>query len=219
MAPTFGYGRAKKVYRYYAAAHSAGEESRSAPPRTATRVSANELEGRVLDKVSRLFGHEGPLEWPAVLRSLQRVEVGRNGFSLLLRRDCDWINCDGATAEGDHTRIDVRHEWDKKPTRSAAGRFAPRTSNTPDDAGAAKLLKEAHKKLLEHHLSPLQPESHARATAPAEQRARRLLSLGLLAPDVQAAILEGRRGLEFSSKELLSFDLPITWADQRAALR
>lgn len=219
MAPTFGYGRAKNVYRYYAAAHSTGQESGSAPSRKATRVSANELEGRVLDRVSRLFGHEGPLEWPAVLRSLERVEVGRNGFSLLFRRDRDWINRDGATAQGDQARIDVRHEWDKKPRRSATGRFTERTSQTSNDTGLAALLKAAHKKLLEHHLSPLQPQSHALATAPAEQRARRLLSLALLAPDVQAAILEGRRGLEISCRDFLSSDLPIAWSDQRAALR
>jgi len=225
MSATFGYGRARKVYRYYVAAPPTGEASLPGSSRKAARVPASELEGRVLERIARHFGHERPLEWPAVLKILERVELGRRGFSLLLRGDSGWSNCDDTiqtndvAVEGDHVRIDVRHEWDKKPPRSAAGRFAQTTSKAPDDAGAAKLLREAHKRLLEHHLSPFQPETHARATAPADQRARRLLSLGLLAPDVQAAILEGRRGLQFSSKTLLSSDWPIAWPEQRAAFR
>ena len=50
------------------------------------------------------------------------------------------------------------------------------------------------------------------------QRDRRLMSLGLLAPDIQKAILTGRVPAGLTAKQLLGADLPIAWADQRKLL-
>ena len=44
------------------------------------------------------------------------------------------------------------------------------------------------------------------------------MNLGLLAPDIQRAILENRAPAGLTANQLLSIDLPIAWADQRRTL-
>jgi hypothetical protein len=66
--------------------------------------------------------------------------------------------------------------------------------------------------------SPLNPSVHSDAEAPNSQRDRRLMSLGMLAPDIQRAILERRAPKQLSARQLLAQDLPVAWADQRKLL-
>jgi len=54
--------------------------------------------------------------------------------------------------------------------------------------------------------------------SPPDTYQRRLAEIGLLAPDIQLAILEGRQPPGLTMDELLKADLPLAWADQRRAL-
>jgi site-specific DNA recombinase len=86
------------------------------------------------------------------------------------------------------------------------------------DPALVALLREAHGLLLQHKASPLDLAVHSDAEAPATQRDRRRLSLGLLAPDIQRAILERRAPAALTPHQLLASDLPVAWADQRRLL-
>ena len=47
----------------------------------------------------------------------------------------------------------------------------------------------------------------------------RILPLGLLAPDITQAILDGRQPIELTAKRLKRIcDLPVSWAEQRRVL-
>lgn len=76
----------------------------------------------------------------------------------------------------------------------------------------ATLLKSAHAMLSRYKASPLDLASHVDAEAPVNQRDGRLMSLGMLAPDIQKAILERRAPAALTAHKLLAADLPITWA-------
>jgi len=58
-------------------------------------------------------------------------------------------------------------------------------------------------------MSPQNPEMHLNASAPAFQRQRRLMTLGLLSPVIQKFIV---RGEQFSVITLIR--LPLAWSDQ-----
>ncbi len=47
---------------------------------------------------------------------------------------------------------------------------------------------------------------------------RRIANIAFLAPDIQAAIVEGRQPAGLSLEMLQDMTLPIAWDDQRAAL-
>ena len=51
--------------------------------------------------------------------------------------------------------------------------------------------------------------------APDMIRARRLLRLAFLAPDLQRAILEGRQPSDLTLARLLDSDIPLLWSEQR----
>lgn len=53
------------------------------------------------------------------------------------------------------------------------------------DPVLATTLKAAHAMLERHSASPLDPDRHEDALAPVSQRDRRLMSLGMLAPDIR----------------------------------
>ena len=58
----------------------------------------------------------------------------------------------------------------------------------------------------------------AETGAPGDSYERRLISVALLAPDIQAAILKGRQLADLKLADLTRRDLPLAWANQRARL-
>ena len=55
-------------------------------------------------------------------------------------------------------------------------------------------------------------------SAPTSPYERRLLRLGLLAPDIQQAILAGRQPRSLNLERLIHGDVPIAWSAQRVEL-
>jgi len=60
-------------------------------------------------------------------------------------------------------------------------------------------------------MSPLDPSAHAQATAPAWQRQRRIMALGLLAPQLQKKMLQGSYA---GALNAMMAAAPLAWADQ-----
>lgn len=72
--------------------------------------------------------------------------------------------------------------------------------------------------LAELDASPLAPQCHAGMRAPAGARIRQRLAIGLLAPDIQKALLLGTAPTTATEARLLAKDLPLDWDEQRAFL-
>ena len=220
MRLSFSYGRGGKCYRYYISAAGEGDGGG-----LLHRVAAKQLEGWVLQTVERLTSEAGRISLP-VLDIVRRVEIHRRSTHLVL----------SAPALGEpherHSSIATRLEArltgsrvvseDSDLIRLIADRRAvfrggksegPLTTVAPRDGRLVEMLRSAHALLEQHSMSPLDPERYQEATAPEYQRLRRVMALGLLAPDVQREVLQGRR--QFSADALTSEQLPLAWADQR----
>lgn len=79
-----------------------------------------------------------------------------------------------------------------------------------------KALRVAHSFLAEVGDAPLAaPDQAVLRSAPASPYDRKLLMLALLAPDLQAQILEGWQPPGLTLRGLIAADLPAAWEDQR----
>ncbi|MEM9641773.1 MAG: hypothetical protein AAGA19_09775, partial [Pseudomonadota bacterium] len=54
--------------------------------------------------------------------------------------------------------------------------------------------------------------------APKDRYRRKLIRLVFLAPELQKAIFEGQHIAKLTLARLLSFDMPLSWADQKQLL-
>jgi hypothetical protein len=86
------------------------------------------------------------------------------------------------------------------------------------DAGLVKALAQAHETLSETGASPIASRADLlRAKGLPWSYQRRIAPLAFLAPDIQAAILEGRQPAGLATLQMLQQGVPLAWADQRAA--
>jgi site-specific DNA recombinase len=58
----------------------------------------------------------------------------------------------------------------------------------------------------------------AKMSGRCRNRLANCLAVSSLAPDIVAAILQGRQPLGFSTTQLLQADLPLSWQEQRVVL-
>lgn len=107
----------------------------------------------------------------------------------------------------------VRLIADRRAVFRGGAREAPPEPAKPDIVRSGEILRAAHKLLERHSMSPAGAERHSDATAPQYQRARRTLLLGLIAPDIQRGVLEGRH--ELPEDPIAGAPLPLAWVDQR----
>lgn len=82
-----------------------------------------------------------------------------------------------------------------------------------------RALRRAHHLLNKHYLTPgADPFGNLAAKSINDSFERRIARLAFLAPDIQAAIVEGRHPAGLTLQGLMRAPLPISWAAQRAAL-
>lgn len=80
-----------------------------------------------------------------------------------------------------------------------------------------RALRAAHALLARIGEAPVaRPEQAVLGAAPANPYERSLIKLAFLAPDLQAAILEGRQPPTLTLQALIAANLPPAWPDQRA---
>lgn len=84
-----------------------------------------------------------------------------------------------------------------------------------DKAALAALVRTGHKRLLEMDASPLEPQSHSRMRAPATEWIKRRAIIGLLAPDIQKALLTGAAPVHVKLDWVLTQEWPVCWEAQR----
>jgi len=119
----------------------------------------------------------------------------------------DFTGSDHLEQHGDGLLLSIH----RSPTFRGGRASSPSTRQIGPADNAAALLREAHRLLKSHSMSPLDPQAHAAAIAPASQRQRYLMALGLLAPAIQRRIADGRLT---ASRGYSAAEMPLAWADQ-----
>jgi hypothetical protein len=197
------------------------------------RVPAPQVEALVAARATALLQRSEAIGWDELGIILRRVEIRDAGIHLLFDSApfvephetpfAAIARLQEPIGIGDQLAIDadglIRLVCDGRPvfrggrTWRRDGDGATR-ANRGSDPALATLLKSAHAMLGRYKASPLDPASHVDAEAPVNQRDRRLMSLGMLAPDIQKAILERKAPVGLTANKLLAADLPIAWGDQ-----
>ena len=148
---------------------------------------------------------------------IERVDLARDQLSFTIRKTaCVGIDarlgsgetCIEDAALDDHLRIFIPLK-----IRNLRGRTFLEGSSAPQpriDATLIGALRKAHS-LIEldgYHLPVL-------SKSPDTQHDRRILQLALLAPDLQAAILDGKQPAHLNLEQLTEQPLLIYWNEQR----
>ena len=218
MGTSFSYGRGGRLYRYYVSGSL--DPNRASHGRRPVRVSAGAVESMVQKALGRLLEKPPHLAWDEVRSVVHRIQLNSEETHLVLVADA--VREPLESIEPAALRLAPRALPDTIST--AAGHLmltvdwrhpARRLPHLPSNrlnVDCRVALKGAHALLAQHQMSPLEPDAHCKAAAPAWQRQRHLMALGLLAPDLQRSMLEGRLG---SLPRELREDAPLAWADQR----
>ena len=213
ISPTFAYGKAGRLYRYYVSATlQQGQRCKDAAdaPR---RVSAPRVEGTLTEVLQRLVpnGPNSPLELIA------RVEVRAQKVLLLLPvahlAELRGRIGAGETAEADPTDRTLCRVI--LPLRFAIrGGKTEAVGGTPGEARPdpvlIKALRAAHDIVCTDRTGA--PTLNA---SPETPHRRKLVRLAFLAPDIQRAILTGNQPRDLSLARILERDLPLLWNEQR----
>ncbi len=217
MSPSFGYGKTGKPFRYYVTAASpAGRPDRDA----VVRVSAPQLEALVAERLKRRAAHIEPE------RIDLRVEVHANSVQIELPHALGHAVAPtedetlGPGAEGRaRLVIAVRpvfrggRTWLVGPGGGAAFSTAQR------DPALIKALRRAHEYARKYGIAPTASDAQLKSAAnPPDSFQRKLVRLAYLAPDLQAAIVNGTLPPGVTLQGLLAKPLPVSWARQRAMI-
>ena len=235
MTPAMAYGKLGRKYRYYVSHPLQVGAGKDLDRDVIRRVAAGAIEGLVLGRLTDL-GLCSELEgWTGALELLQRVQLNRQDLTISL-----WQGQLGAAAiasirdslpkgqrlvevGGKAARLNLiipgRPVYRGGRTWLASPDGASLVSRNRVDPTLLQALKRAHRILDEHQASPLStPETNRDARGVQDSYLRSIAGLAFLAPDIQAAIAEGRQPAGLTLEMLQDCDLPIAWAYQRVAL-
>ncbi len=212
MSPTSSRGRGGRLYRYYVSASLQRGTSAPADADYLRRVPAPAIEGLILAVLGRLL--------PANKAPMSQVDQVRLGDGL--------IELDLVVPVARIVHANLADGEAVVPTRSGCRLSVPlllplrggkasimsgsRNRLVPDPV-LVGALRKAHR-LLSRDTNGL-PTVHAAPKSPYE---RSLLRLGLLAPDIQQAILSGQHPRNLNLETLLRLELPLDWPEQRRIL-
>ncbi len=221
LRPTFGHGRGKRIYRYYTSASLLpGGRGITTEKRTGLRLSAERTERFLCDRLVPLFGADASAD--EVLDAIERIDCLADQFAVTLRTDqltaCDEAILERARQIDPHARIiaqGLRLQFDRRPAIRGRTLAVPQDAQSDQRAALADLVRTAHRKLCELSASPLDPDQHVNMSAPNNAWTRDRIAIGLLAPDIQKALLLGTLPVVIDAAKLLSRDLPLDWDAQR----
>jgi len=230
MRPSFGYGRGKKMYRYYVS-ETLLPNGRigHADNMRGDRLSAERIERLLLDRLSCLLPTGTlPDDLFAIITRIictggrLRICLAASALTadgmchdMLLGRAQHLVDPDARLVD-DKLQLSV----DARPTRR--GKTVRAKVHILDDpeqrALLADLVRISHRKLRDLNASPLHPDQHCHMVAPTNGWTRARIAIGLLAPDIQKALLQGTAPPNLDPERLLSRDIPLDWDAQRRFL-
>ena len=210
MTPRASHGKRRRLYRYYAT----NNDNLEADAASIQRVPRGAIEDQLNSILNRLFpAHEGNS-----FDLVRRVEVHATTIVVLVEASLASTLTlrlfAGESAAVDLTRPDqLRIELPLR-IRNRRGRTSIQLAQEPEtcfDEIMIGALRRAHALIkLDRQRLPIL------AKAPPTLYERRLARLAFLAPDLQAAILEGRQPAHLTLEQLIERPLPIDWEEQRA---
>ena len=225
MSPTVSAGRTR-VYRYYVSTRLQRGDAKVAG--AIQRIPARQLEA-FIEEVLQRFGH--PLEDTS---PVLRVEIHPQHAKLSLDAAAI-LKGPAASALSDH-RARLRSGESLEVTESGVLEFlTPRrlqflggrswildsnhktiSLHAKTDPAVPRALRSAHAKLAERGIAPNSSIAQLRQAKGVEHPHLKMIArLAFLAPDIQAAILDGRLPPQFNVASLSADTLPLAWADQR----
>jgi site-specific DNA recombinase len=228
MRPSFSYGRGKKMYRYYVSdCLLPNGQIGNTDNLKGTRLPAVKIERALAQQLILLVPDPGRPD--AMFDAVSKVVASHKQMrvsidvsilttetfdaDMVLDRARQQIDPD-ARLEASTLTISIEIPAGRKGRTVAPG-VARRSSS--DARSLTDLIRVAHRKLAECDASPLQPERHKHMTAPLDARSRQRLAIGLLAPAIQKAILQGTVDVGVDPEILLASGLPLDWSEQRRA--
>jgi hypothetical protein len=230
MRPNFGYGRGKKIYRYYVSDSllPLGRLKTGSAYPLGDRLSAERTEGFLQDRLVSLL----PLgiATSEIFDAIKRVMFSSNKLTVTLRvvalieaNACEETLLAKAQQIDRTAKIhddDLVLSLDARPVRR--GKLVRSTDcflDAPEQRRVlAELVRTSHRKLTELNASPLNPKMHEHMSTPVNEWTRERVAIGLLAPDIQKALLSGKAPLGLDPEKLLSRDMPLDWEGQRKFL-
>jgi DNA invertase Pin-like site-specific DNA recombinase len=230
MRPNFGYGRGKKIYRYYVSDTllPLGRLKAGSTTPLGDRLSAERTERFLQDRLVSLL----PLgiATSEIFDAIKRVMFSSNKLTVTLEVAAliDTNACeDTLLAKAQQIDLaakihddDLVLSLDARPVRRGKSvRSTDSFLDAPEQKRVlAELVRTSHRKLTELNASPLHPEMHEHMSTPVNEWTRERIAIGLLAPDIQKALLTGTAPLGLDPEKLLSRDIPLDWEGQRKFL-
>jgi hypothetical protein len=231
MCPSFSFGKSGRAYRYYVSSRSITGRPDPAPD-AIRRVPAPAIDAFVL---ARLQQYD-----PTVLATAElaqridrvsiragsvRIEIkfhpdqvrDRHDRKMILDRahSSEEVRFDGEVL---HLTAPVRMKLHGGRTRLTLGNGQPGAAARLDPVLVGG-LKRAHALLAKMAASPQAKPCDLRdARGPGDPYLRKLYPIGMLAPDIQRAILAGAQPHGLTLQQLLDAEIPVSWVDQRAQL-
>ena len=230
MRPSFGYGRGKKIYRYYVSDSllPLGRLKAGSTTPLGDRLSAERTERFLQSQLASLLPPSGPE--PEIFGAIKRVTFSATMLTVILDIEvliepnaCRDTLLDKAQQIDPAAKIDnddLVLSLDARPLRRGKSvRSTDCFLDAPEQRRVlAELVRTSHRKLTELNASPLHPEMHEHMSTPINEWTRERIAIGLLAPDIQRALLTGKAPLGLDPEKLLSRDMPLDWEGQRKFL-
>jgi site-specific DNA recombinase len=228
MRPSFGHGRGKKIYRYYVS-ETLLPNGRigNVDNMSGERVSASRIERLLLERLYNLLPTGAAVQ--DVFDMVTRVDC--QGERLRIAIDIAALTSGGRCAdmlEVQAQQIDPAARISNNQLLLSLDARSARRGKTiragvhllSDDKRqvCADLVRTAHRKLTELNASPLVPAQHCDMKSPINEWTRERIVVGLLAPDIQKALLQGTAPAGLDPERLLSRDMPLDWEAQRRFL-
>jgi site-specific DNA recombinase len=229
MRPTFGHGRGKRFYRYYVSETllPVGQTTNN-HNKSGERLSATRLERVLANTLSPILpaGCDAESVYVAINRiRLQKAHMRiRLDLAALIGQDdterdillrAQAIDED-AKVSGEMLTITITNQAIRR------GKTLTAAASIVDDAERrrmlAELVRKSHALLARLNASPIAPELHGQMTVPVNEWSRQRMAIGLLAPDVQKMLLQGKAPPHVTPDMLISRDLPMDWDKQRCLL-
>jgi len=230
MRPNFGYGRGKKIYRYYVSDTllPLGRLKAGSTTPLGDRLSAERTERFLQDRLVSLL----PLgiATSEIFDAITRVMFSSNKLTVTLEvaalidtnacKDTLLAKAQQIDPDAKINNDDLVLSLDARPVRRGKSvRSTDCFLDAPEQRRVlAELVRTSHRKLTELNASPLHPEMHEHMSTPINEWTRERIAIGLLAPDIQKALLTGKAPLGLDPAKLLSRDMPLDWEGQRKFL-
>lgn len=217
MSPvSAGNGR----WRYYVASHLQRGGRGAASPDGLHRIAAAPVEQLVAEALRKLIGRPAaPWEELRPLMASVQIHPDRVGIALTLDAAARAVAPLPPMASDGSVTLNIPALLKHRAGRSWFEKAAPGAPRRRPDRVLIAGLRRAHAELARAGIHPCNSAASWReAVGINDNYLRRLVPLAFLAPDIQAAILDGRQPIGLTLQSLRDREIPLSWADQRDAL-